>query len=248
LTARLARQALSLLLLAAAWQGLVLMLPGNSVLPSPAHVAGTFTTALLHGDLLRQVAVTLARVAAAFVLALSLGTVIGVALGRCKVLDGLLDGWVTFFLNLPALVTTILCFMWFGLGEPATVAAVAVNKIPSVVVTVREGARALDPNYAAVARAYNFGPWRSLRHVVLPQLAPYLVVAARNGLALIWKIVLVVELLGRSDGIGFKLHVLFQLFDVPGILAYSLAFIAVVQAIELALLAPLERRIEVWRG
>lgn len=248
MTARLARQALSLLLLAAAWQGLVLMLPGNSVLPSPAQVTQVFVNALLHGDLLRHVGVTLARVAAAFVLALSLGTVIGVGLGRLKGLDGLLDGWVTFFLNLPALVTTILCFIWFGLTEAATVAAVAVNKIPSVVVTVREGARALDPTYAAVARAYGFGPWRSLCHVVLPQLAPYLVVAARNGLALIWKIVLVVELLGRSDGIGFKLHVLFQLFDVPGILAYSLAFIAVVQVIELALLAPLERKIEVWRG
>ena len=72
--------------------------------------------------------------------------------------------------------------------------------------------------------------------------------AARTGLALIWKIVLVVELLGRSDGIGFKLHVFFQNFDVTGILAYSLAFIVVVQAIELAVLAPLDRMTRAWRG
>ena len=66
--------------------------------------------------------------------------------------------------------------------------------------------------------------------------------ATRGGLALIWKIVLVVELLGRSDGIGFQLHMAFRVFDVASILAYSPAFIAVVQLIELALLQPLERR------
>ena len=52
------------------------------------------------------------------------------------------------------------------------------------------------------------------------------------GSALIWKIVLVVELLGRSNGVGFEIQVYFQLFDVTGILAYALAFIVVVQLIE----------------
>ncbi|MFP5338680.1 MAG: ABC transporter permease, partial [Gammaproteobacteria bacterium] len=55
------------------------------------------------------------------------------------------------------------------------------------------------------------------------------------------------ELLGRSDGIGFQLHMACQIFDVASILAYSLAFIAVVQLIELALLQPLERRASSWR-
>ncbi len=239
-------QAGSLLLLGIAWQGLVLAVPGT-VLASPLQVAQALSAAL-QGDMLHHLSVTLARVAAAFTVALSLGTLIGLALGRLPALDGLVDGWVGFFLNLPALVTTILCFLWFGLTETATLAAVAANKIPSVVVTIREGARALDPGYAALARTYRFGRWKTLRHVLMPQLAPYLVVAARNGLALIWKIVLVVELLGRSDGIGFKLHLLFQMFDIAGILAYSLSFIAIVQVIEVALLSPFQRRIEAWHG
>ena len=84
--------------------------------------------------------------------------------------------------------------------------------------------------------------------VWLPQLFPYLMAATRGGLALIWKIVLVVELLGRSDGVGFQLHMAFQVFDVASILAYSLAFIAVVQLIELLVLQPLERRATCWRS
>lgn len=98
-----------------------------------------------------------------------------------------------------------------------------------------------------MARVYGFGRWQRIAHVWLPQLFPYLMAATRGGLALIWKIVLVVELLGRSDGIGFQLHMAFQVFDVASILAYSLAFIAVVQLIELALLQPLERRASAWR-
>ncbi len=244
---RLVWQALSLLLLAVVWHGAALVAPA-ATLPPPLEVGRALVVAVTQGDLLRHLGVTLARVGAAFVLSLSLGTALGVALGRMPLLDRILDGWVVFFLNLPALVTAILCFVWFGLGEAAALAAVAVNKIPSVVVTVREGARALDPGYDAVALAYRFGWRKSLVHVVLPQLAPYLMAAARSGLALIWKIVLVVELLGRSDGIGFKLHVFFQNFDVTGILAYSLAFIVVVQAIELAVLAPLDRMTRAWRG
>jgi NitT/TauT family transport system permease protein len=57
----------------------------------------------------------------------------------------------------------------------------------------------------------------------------------------------VVELLGRSNGVGFQLGLYFQMFDVAGILAYALAFIAVVQLIEWAILQPLEHRLSQWR-
>ena len=82
---------------------------------------------------------------------------------------------------------------------------------------------------------------------MLPQLMPYIAAAARSGLALVWKIVLVVELLGRSNGVGFQLYTAFQLFDVTGILAYALAFILVVQLIELAILQPWEAAANRWR-
>jgi NitT/TauT family transport system permease protein len=82
---------------------------------------------------------------------------------------------------------------------------------------------------------------------VLPQLYPYLFGAARSGLALIWKIVLVVELLGRSNGVGFEIQLYFQLFDVAHILAYSLAFMIIVQAAEWLVMNPLERRVGAWR-
>ena len=98
-----------------------------------------------------------------------------------------------------------------------------------------------------MAQSFHMSRWRTLRHVTLPQLTPYVFAAARSGLALIWKIVLVVELLGRSNGVGFQIQIYFQLFDVTLILAYTLAFILVVQLIEWTILQPLERWATRWR-
>ena len=237
---------LSLLILVLLWQ-LAASLAESRVLPPPLAVLAVLGEGLASGELLHHLAVTLARVAASFLLAMAFGVAIGIALGRSRLLDRIFDGWLILFLNLPALVTIILCYVWFGLVEAAAITAVAINKIPNVVVTVREGARALDPSYLEMARSFRLSRGRVLRYVVLPQLVPFVVAAARSGLALIWKIVLVVELLGRSNGVGFQLSVFFQLFDVAAILAYTLAFVAVVQAIELAGLQPLERRVNRWR-
>ena len=202
---------------------------------------------LASGELPRHLGITLARVAVSFAVAMLIGSAIGLAMGQLKRVDRFFDPWLILFLNVPALVTIILCYIWFGLTEAAAILAVSVNKIPNVAVTMREGARALDPQYSAVAKVYRIGRWKTLRHVVAPQLAPFFAASARSGLALVWKIVLVVELLGRSDGVGFMLYLFFQLFDVPSILAYTIAFVVVVQLLELGLFQPWEQRVTSWR-
>jgi len=239
-------QTLSLLALLAIWQ-LAAMGLDSHALPSPLTVFDIMLTGLASGEIPYHVGITLARVAVSFALAMLIGVAIGIAMGRARLLDRFFDSWLVLFLNIPALVTIILCYVWFGLIEAAAIAAVAVNKIPNVVVTVREGARALDRDLLEMAESFRFGRAKTLRHVILPQLFPFVVAASRSGLALIWKIVLVVELLGRSNGVGFQLYVFFQLFDVASILAYALAFIVVVQLIELAGLQPLEARANRWR-
>ena len=237
----------SILALLLLWQ-VVAMLAGDArLMPPPMAVLAAIWRESLSGELPWHLALTLLRVAASFVLAMSLGVALGVLMGRVRLADEVGQPWLIFFLNLPALVTIILCYIWIGLTEAAAVLAVALNKIPNVTVTVREGTRALDRGLLEMAEVYRVPFRRRLADVILPQLYPYLAAAARSGLALIWKIVLVVELLGRSNGVGFQLGVYFQLFDVAGILAYALSFIAVVQVIEWGVLQPLERRINRWR-
>jgi NitT/TauT family transport system permease protein len=218
-----------------------------ALLPGPAVVLERMWRALLAGELQYHLAVTLGRVAASFVIAMAVGTAFGVLMGRHRSVDLSLDGLLILGLNIPALVTTIVCYIWLGLGEVAAVTAVVLNKVPTVAVTLREGARAVDRGLLDVGVVFRV-PWgRAFTHIYLPQLYPYLMAAARSGLALIWKIVLVVELLGRSSGIGFQLGTFFQFFDIPSIFAYTLAFACAVVAVETLGLRPLERRFTRWR-
>ncbi|MCH9765108.1 MAG: ABC transporter permease [Alphaproteobacteria bacterium] len=216
-------------------------------LPTPVAVFDTFLREVRSGNLLYHVWVTLLRVAVSFIVAMFIGSAIGLVMGRLPNVDRFFDSWLIFFLNLPALVIIVLCYVWFGLTEVAAIIAVAINKIPNVAVTVREGARSLSRDLSEMAMVYNFGWAKTLRHVTLPQMAPFFAAAARSGLSLVWKIVLVVELLGRSNGVGFQIHTAFTTFDVPMILAYAIAFIVVVQLIEISLLQPIEARVNRWR-
>ncbi len=219
----------------------------NKYLPSPSTIFEALLRESASGELWRHIGATLLRVAFAFVISMFIGSAIGLALGRFQMADKFFDTWLILFLNLPALVTITLCYIWFGLTEAAAVTAVALNKIPNVAVTMREGARSLSRDLAEMATIYKFGPGKTLRHVTLPQLAPFFAGAVRTGLALVWKIVLVVEAFGRSNGVGYRLNIAFVNFDVTTILAYALSFIVIVQLIEFFILQPLQARVNVWR-
>jgi NitT/TauT family transport system permease protein len=236
----------SLGLLIIVWFG-ASFLAGEQMLPAPTTVLGAIATEARSGELFLQLGITIARVVVAFTLAMTIGSAIGLVMGRVALVNRLGDTWLIILLNLPALVIIVLAYLWGGLTEIAAILAVAINKLPTAVVTVREGARALDPGLDEMSQVFAVARWKALRHIVIPQLAPYLAAAGRSGLSLVWKIVLIVELLGRPNGVGFEIGVAFQLFDVTRILAYALAFVVVILAIETLLVQPIERRASRWR-
>lgn len=237
---------LPLLILICLWQVAASALESKA-LPQPSAVAALLWQELSSGDLLFHLGMTLRRVALSFTAAMVAGVALGILMGSSRSWDRVLDTFLILGLNIPALVTIILCYIWFGLSETAAVIAVTVNKVPMVAISLREGARAVDKNLLQVARVYRLSRRDTFLRVYLPQLSPYLFGSARNGLALIWKIVLVVELLGRSNGVGFQISSYFHFFDITGILAYTVAFALVIFSIEALLLRPLETHCNRWR-
>ncbi|MDQ7091551.1 MAG: ABC transporter permease [Methylococcales bacterium] len=237
---------LSLIIFLALWQGFAVYINDNT-LPPPWTVAHVLGDQIISGELPYHLGITLLRLVASFLISMLLGCAIGIILGRNQPLDAFFDNWLVIFLNIPALVTIILCYVWFGLVESAAIFAVVINKLPNVVVTIREGTRALNQELLEMAHCYRLSKRKILFHVIWPQLHPFIMTATRSGLALIWKIILVVELLGRSNGMGYQLHIYFQLFDVASILAYTVAFVTVIQLIELLILKPLDRHAKRWR-
>jgi ABC-type nitrate/sulfonate/bicarbonate transport system permease component len=218
------------------------------LLPGPVAVASALVRRIASGELPLDLAATLLRVIASFTLAMAAGSTIGILMGRSRRVDAFFDLWLVLGLNIPALVIIYLCYIWGGLTEVAAIVAVALNKVPNTATILREGARAVDRELLQVAEVLRLPATRRLRRVYLPQLYPYLMAATRSGLSLIWKIVLVAEFIGRSNGIGFRLSVYFNFFDITNILAYSASFIAVVLAVEGWVIRPLERRLTGWRA
>jgi NitT/TauT family transport system permease protein len=237
---------LSLAAMVAVW-AVAAALAQSRLLPGPLTVGATILADLRSGELPFQMSCTLARVTGSFAIAMVLGSIAGYAMGRSATLDRYADPWLVVLINMPALVTIIFAYIWIGLDETAAILAVAVNKLPNVTVVMREGARALDPDLDEMAEAFKFTWITRIRHVVIPQLAPYLAASSRSGLSIVWKIVLVVELIGRPNGVGFVLGSAFSLFDMAKILSYAISFIALMLVIEGFLVQPLERRAIRWR-
>lgn len=238
----------SLLGLLGLWALISWIAADPQVLPMPHALLSPLWAEAASGELFYHLSRTINRVLWAFTLAMSLGLALGLVMGLMPSVNRWLDPWLVVFLNLPALVLIVLCYLWIGLNETAAIVAVTLNKIPNVTTIIREGARSLNPNLNDMAQVFGMKRVDVLRHVVLPQLAPFIAGAARSGAAVIWKIVLVVEFLGRSDGIGFQIHLYFQLFDVVHVLIYALSFIAVMLLVEWCVLQPWEARVRRWRG
>jgi NitT/TauT family transport system permease protein len=236
----------SLAALIALW-ALAAALAQSRLLPGPLMVGAVTLADIRSGELPFQMGCTLGRVLGSCTIAMVLGTIAGYAMGRSKAVDRYADPWLIVLINMPALVTIIFAYIWIGLNETAAILAVAINKLPNVIVVMREGARALDPELDEMAKAFRFTWYSRIRHVVIPQLAPYLAASSRSGLSIVWKIVLVVELIGRPNGVGFVLGSAFSLFDMARILSYAISFIVVMLVIESLLVQPLERRAIRWR-
>ncbi len=238
---------LSLLSLIVLWWLVAAIAADSRRLPGPVAVAKFVEHAILAGEMLPAMLATLFRVASAFLISMLAGAAIGIAAGRSKTVDEFLDPWLVIALNLPILMVVVLIYIWVGLTEAAAILSVCIAKIPTVVVTMREGARALDPALDELGHCFAVPRLRRWRSILLPQLAPYVAAACRTGLSVTWKIVLIVELIGRPNGVGFELNLFFQNFDVTGIVAYGGVFSMLMLLTEAFLLQPLERRANAWR-
>lgn len=228
------------------WQAISIMVASN-VFPSVIDILIDLFRHINDGDLVENLIITLIRVFIAFFIAMFIGVFFGIAMGVSKRVDDFFDFILVLGLNIPALVTIVICYIWFGLTDFSALLAVVLNKVPIIVVNIREGTKAIEKKYMDLAKVYKVSRKETFFKIFLPQIYPYLIASTRLSLSLIWKIVLVVELLGRSDGIGFKISMFFQFFNITSILSYSLAFILVILLIENFIIKPFENKMVIWR-
>jgi NitT/TauT family transport system permease protein len=237
---------LSICLLVILWQSIAII-ANTDVFPSVIDIVGSLFDHLVNKDLILNAGITLQRVFIAFVFSMIIGIFFGIIMGLFPRFDAFFDIFLIIGLNIPALVSIIICYIWFGLTDFSAILAVVINKVPIIIVNIREGVKAMDKKYSQLAQVYEIPKRDLITKIYFPQIYPYIMATTRLTISLIWKIVLVVELLGRSDGIGFQMAMFFQNFDITSIFAYSFAFIFIVILIEKLILNPLEIRAKRWR-
>lgn len=244
---RAARFALSIGVFVALW-AIVAAIVRSSNLPAPWDVLLFIIQDVGHGDMLYEIGMTLWRAVASFFVAMAIGGALGFVFGRSRRADEAFMPWVLVLMNTPVLVIAVLCFIWFRTNEMSAILAVVLAKFPNNTVIIRDGVRAFDPGLDDIGILYRFSHVKRFRHIHLPQAMPFVIAAARSGIGIVWKIVLVVELFGLSSGVGFEISKYFGLFEVKEIIGYSVAFSMVMLAVEVLVLQPLDDHARRWRS
>ena len=236
----------SVLVLLALWLVLSMTLT-ETVMPGPLATLGFLREEMARGDLWFNVAMTFKRVVIAFAIAMVLGVALGVASGASRRWDATIGVWITVGLTIPRIVLFVVAYLLLGLTDFAAIVALIITVVPTVAVQMREGTHALDGKLLEMARAYHRPRLLVWRRVVLPQLLPYFIGTARGALSLAWKMVVLAELLGRTDGVGYMIYFYFQLFNMKGVLAYGLAMMIILALLDFGFVLMMRRATFRWR-
>ena len=216
-------------------------------LPTPYEVASAFVEAVTSAEFYVDLAVTFRRVVLAWVGAMVIAVVLGIAMGRSWLVEAIAHPWVFVGLALPGPLVVLFGILALGLGEVTTMISLLVVVTPFVVTFVFDGTKALDNRLNEMSAVYRLADRDRIRHVVLPQMAPALMAAARFGFAMSWKLVVLVEALSSNVGIGERLQFFFVFNQPARVIAWTLTFTVVMVIVEVFGFRVVDRRLFAWR-
>ncbi len=245
LTPRAARITAPLLFLVA-WPVIAPMIPSR-ILPMPADVVEAMWEQLRDGSLLDAFWVSLARLAVGFVLALVVGTVVGLAMGMSPRIEAMLHDFVVVGLTFPYLIWGLLVAMWFGFGPIGPVLVVFIAGLPYVILNASEGVRDVSKELRDMATAYEVPRERILRHLIVPSLSPFFFASLRYGLANGWKGLVLAEVFAATSGAGYVINEMREYGNFAGVVGFAVYFAIFSIVVERLVFGRLSRRVFRWR-
>jgi NitT/TauT family transport system permease protein len=229
------------------WQLFSTYVVEGFVLPAPTVVVQRMWEIAADGSLWENAAVTYGTILRAFAVALVIGTTIGIAMGLSRWWDGFFrDGLLTVFAT-PGLVVVLVCLIVFGISWIGPLTAIVVMATPYIALNVSEGVEAIDKDVLDMTRSFRMSRWTRARHVIIPAVAPYLFQGMRFAFALSWKIAMLTEVFGGTDGIGYNIRIASNLFKMDDLLAWVFWFVVSALILERLVLQRLVNRSLRWR-
>lgn len=236
----------SIVFMISLWWGLTLLFPPTLV-PHPVETLSEVAAIIGTGDFFSEMGATLRRVGVGFLIAMLAAIPLGIAMGTIKPLEHFFEPPVILGLTMPGLIWAVLAIMFFGLNETSAYAAVSITICPMLAISLWQGTKSIDKDLIDMSTAFGASPWSKIIDVILPQLISHILAAIRYGLGLAWKVVVVVEMFGFSNGVGYQVVRGFNTFSMKAVLAWAITFLIVMIIIEFGLIGWLESRVTRWR-
>lgn len=236
----------SILTLLFIWWIVSLFFPPN-LIPKPWDTFSEVISIITSGNFFVEMGSTLRRVLVGFGIAMIISLPMGILMGTLRSLESFLEPPVILGLTMPGLIWAVIMLMFFGLNETSAYAAVAVTIFPMLTISIWQGAKSIDKDLIDMSKAFHASPWSKIVDVILPQLVSHILAAIRYGLGLAWKVVVVVEMFGFSNGVGYQVVRGFNIFSMKAVLAWAMTFLVVMIVIEFGIIGWLERNVTRWR-
>lgn len=240
---------ISVVVVLLAWQYLAAGVP-SFTFPEPLELAVAVEAVLTGGgefDPVVNYGYTLARIAIATVVSLVVGVVAGIVMGLDKRAKGYLYVFALLTFAFPSIIWALLGVLWFGLTTfLVPVFAVFMIVTPYVAIIVEEGMSDLDADLVEMGAAFGASSDQLWRHVYIPHLYPHIFASTRLTITLAWKITLVAELFGTSNGVGQIILFFFEQLKNDMILAWAIPMMALMFCVE-KFLRVVEARAFEWR-
>jgi NitT/TauT family transport system permease protein len=218
-----------------------------TLVPRPLDTFAEVATIVGGGNFFGEMASTLRRVLVGFGIAMIVSIPLGILMGTLRSLESFFEPPVILGLTMPGLIWSVLMIMFFGLNETSAYAAVAITIMPMLAISIWQGTKSIDKDLIDMSKVFHAGPWSKVVDVILPQLVSHILAAVRYGLGLAWKVVVVVEMFGLSNGVGYQVIRGFNVFSMKTVLAWAISFLVVMIVIEFGIIGWVEKAVTRWR-
>ncbi|MFD5078688.1 ABC transporter permease [Streptomyces sp. NPDC058371] len=236
------------------WQGLISfeVVTDPSKLPSPSAVWGEVEDAWLQGTLLGYIWTSVSRGLLGFLLALVIGTPLGLVVARVRFVRAAIGPILSGLQSLPSVAWVPPAVIWLGLENKMMYAVILLGAVPSIANGLVSGVDQVPPLYLRAGRTLGATGLRGTWHIVMPAALPGYLAGLKQGWAFAWRSLMAAEIIASSPDLGVGLGQLLE--NGRNASSMSMVFLAIFLilfvgiAIDLLIFSPLERRVLRSRG
>lgn len=175
-----------------------------AILPPPALTAKTFLELVVSGELFVHVEASLRRVLVAWAIAALVAVPLGLAMGRYRFFERLMDPFVELFRPISPLAWIPLAILWFGIGETGKLFIIFIATFFPTLLNTVSGVKGVDPVLIRASQALGCDSESAIfRKIVLPAALPSIVVGLRISFGTGWAAIIAAELVAAQKGLGY---------------------------------------------